>query len=126
LILSVWMLSQLAKLGVPVVRVLATGATPEWSQWARRRADLERRLRSAGGKDLVIVRYGPRHNIHNEWVRNAADIDGSSVVWAHDLGPAKNARLLEYFRDRTAWVLEVRDPDGEESIREYARAISAR
>ena len=126
LILSVWMTSQLVKLAVPMVRVLATGATPEWSHWARRRADLERRLESADGKDLVIVRYGPRHNIHNEWVRNAADIDGSAVVWAHDLGPAKNARLLEYFRDRAAWLLEVKDPDGEESIREYDRATGAR
>ena len=122
LVLSVWMASQLAKLGVPIVRVLATGATPEWSQWAGRRADLEHRLRSAGGKDLVIVRYGPQHNVHHEWVRNAADIDRSPVVWAHDLGVAKNTRLLEYFRDRKAWLLEVNDPAGGEKVQEYGRA----
>ena len=123
-ILSVWITSQLAKLGVPIVRVLTTGATPEWSHWARRRADLERLLRSRGGKDLVIVRYGPGHNIHHEWVRNAADIDGSPVVWAHDLGLAKNVRLLEYFRDRNAWLLEVNDPTGGESIEDYGRVRS--
>jgi len=122
-ILSVWIVSQLAKLAVPIVRVLATGATPEWSRWARRRADLERRLQSAGGKDLVIVRYGPRHDVHHEWVRNAADIDRSAVVWAHDLGLAKNARLLEYFRERKAWLLEVNDADGGERIQEYDPAI---
>jgi hypothetical protein len=123
-ILAVWMTSQLAKLGVPIVRVLATGATPEWSHWARRRAGLERLLRSAGGKDLVIVRYGPGHNIHHEWVRNAADVDASPVVWAHDLGLAKNARLLDYFRDRKAWLLEVNDPAGGERLEEYGRASS--
>jgi hypothetical protein len=124
LIVAVWMTSQLAKLGVPIVRVLVTGATPEWSHWARRRADLEHRLRSEGGKDLVIVRYNPRHDFHHEWVRNAADIDRSPVVWAHDLGLAKNARLLEYFRDRKAWLLEVNDPAAGERIKEYDRAIS--
>jgi len=106
-VLAFWTASQLAKLGVPLVRTLTTGATPEWSQWARRRADIERQLRSEAGKDLVIVRYGPGHNFHDEWVRNGADIDRADVVWAHDLGAAKNARLIEYFRDRKVWLLEV-------------------
>ena len=106
-VLAFWTASQLAKLGVPLVRTLTTGATPEWSQWARRRADIERQLRSEAGKDLVIVRYGPGHNFHDEWVRNGADIDRADVVWAHDLGAAKNARLIAYFRDRKVWLLEV-------------------
>ena len=124
LILSVWIASQLAKLGVPAVRVLVTGTTPDWTHWAKRRADIERRLESEGGKDLVIVRYGPQHDFNLEWVRNAADIDRSPVVWAHDLGLAKNARLLEYFRDRKAWLLEVNDPGGGERMTAYDRAVS--
>jgi hypothetical protein len=124
-ILAGWMGSQLAKLGVPIARTLATGAVPEWSKWARRRADLERRLRSTDGKDLVIVRYGPAHEIHDEWVRNGPDIDRSAVVWAHDLGAAKNVRLLQYFRDRKAWLLEVNGRDGGEKLSEYAEATGA-
>jgi hypothetical protein len=34
-------------------------------------------------------------------------------VWARDLGEAANRRLLGYFQDRTAWLLEPdRDPRG--------------
>ena len=68
-----------------------------------------------------MVRYRPSHDIHREWVRNAADIDGAPVVWAHDLGEARNAKLLEYFRDREAWLLEVNDPEGGEVLRPYER-----
>ena len=41
-----------------------------------------------------------------EWVHNLADIDGSRVVWARDLGPAKNEKLQRYYPDRTEWLLE--------------------
>ena len=114
IILAGWMASQVAKLAIPLARTVVTGATPQWSQWARRRADIERQLRSEPGKDLVIVRYGQRHSFHEEWVRNAADVDRSTVVWAHDLGAAKNAVLMEYFRDRKVWLLDVDDPTGPE------------
>jgi len=120
LILAGWSASQLAKLGAPVARTLSTGVRPNEAAWARRRAELERQLRSAGGNDLVIVRYEPTHNFHNEWVRNAPDIDRAPVVWAHDLGTAKNARLLEYFRDRNVWLVDVREPGGKEMLRKYA------
>ena len=56
------------------------------------------------GKQLVFVRYWPRHGYH-EWIHNAADIDNAPVVWAQDLGD-RDAELLRYYRDRTAWLLE--------------------
>ena len=35
-----------------------------------------------------------------------ADIDGARIVWARDLGPDENQKLLRYYPDRTAWLLE--------------------
>jgi hypothetical protein len=63
------------------------------------------RLARAAGKQLVFVRYWPRH-MFAEWVRNAADIDKSRVVWAQDLGPTDNEKLRRYYPDRTVWLLE--------------------
>jgi hypothetical protein len=74
--------------------------------WATARADAERRFREEGGRHLVIVRYGVGHSVHEDWVYNGADIDGSPVVWAREMGPEGRARLLAYFTDRTVWLME--------------------
>jgi len=66
------------------------------------------KLEERGGKHLVIVHYGPEHVFHYGLINNDADIDNSPVVWARDLGAAKNDELLRYFRDRTVWTW---DPD---------------
>ena len=63
-------------------------------------------LTHRSGKHLVIVRYTPAPQRHEEWVYAAADIDGARLVWARDLGGAANRRLLLYFRDRAIWLLE--------------------
>jgi hypothetical protein len=62
-------------------------------------------LAHAPGKQLVFVRYGPGHMFRN-WIRNAADIDGSRIVWARDLGPNEDEQLRRYYPGRTAWLLE--------------------
>jgi hypothetical protein len=63
------------------------------------------RLNQAGGRQLVFVRYSPQHGAH-DWIHNAADIDGSRVVWALDLGPEEDQLLEQYYPDRQAWLLE--------------------
>jgi len=71
-----------------------------------RRVGVADQLARAPGKQLVFVRYWPRHIFQDEWVYNAADIDGARVVWARDLGAAENEKLRRYYPDRTVWLLE--------------------
>ncbi len=55
----------------------------------------------------MVVRYGADHDVHEEWVYNHADIDGSAVVWARDMGEARNRELLDYYHDRNVWLLQL-------------------
>jgi hypothetical protein len=71
-----------------------------------RRIAVNRLLAQASGKQLVFVRYWPQHIFQEEWVYNEADMDAARVVWARDLGPVENEKLLRYYPDRTAWLLE--------------------
>ena len=69
------------------------------------RIAINKQLAEYRGKQLVFVRYYPPHEFR-EWVHNAADIDASLVVWGRDLGAEENEKLLRYYPDRTAWLLE--------------------
>lgn len=75
------------------------------------RASVLKKLQSLPGKQLAIVRYGPDHDIHQEWVYNAADIDDSKVVWAREVDADQNRKLLDYYKDRTVWLIQPEDPD---------------
>ncbi len=61
------------------------------------------------GKQLVIVRYGATHVFLYEWVLNGPDIDKEKIVWAHDMGSAKNEELIRYYSGRRVWLLNVDD-----------------
>lgn len=69
------------------------------------RIGVNKQLAQAQGTQLVFVRYWPKHEV-TEWVYNGADIDRQTVVFARDLGPAENDKLLHYYPDRKAWLLE--------------------
>jgi hypothetical protein len=93
---------------------LARAAAPyqAWETWdAINHGDPEGRLQIASqlnmqsGPQLVFVRYAPFHTF-SEWVHNAAYIDASKIVWARDLGPEENEKLLSYYPNRTAWLLQ--------------------
>jgi len=71
-----------------------------------RRVAVNHQLALVPGKQLVFVRYWPRHIFQDEWVYNAADIDASRIVWARDLGPDEDEKLRRYYPDRTVWLLE--------------------
>ena len=67
---------------------------------------LMEQLQRQGGRHLVMVRYGPQHNIHADWVYNRADIDHSAIVWAREMSAERNQELLDYYHDRQVWLLE--------------------
>ena len=69
------------------------------------RIAINNQLANAAGKQLVFVHYSPQHGAH-EWIQNAADIDGSRVVWAIDLGREEDNTLRRYYPDRHVWLLE--------------------
>ena len=75
----------------------------------RRRIEVNRQLAAMEGQLLVFVRYSSHHIYQNEWVWNQADIDGSRIVFARDLGPDEDERLIRYYPNRKVLVL---DPDG--------------
>src|SRR5713101_6441113 len=92
-----------------VLRVGAAGTHAQieaaWPRGNLDRAGILHALRNSPGRHLVLVSYGPRHDVHWEWVYNAADIDDAKVVWARDMGDHDNQELVQYFRDRHVWRL---------------------
>jgi hypothetical protein len=99
-----------ARVAAPLVHLTPKpSAIRTWSSQYRQnfeRARILNQLDHTAGQHLVIVRYLPGHDyIIDEWVFNGADIDGSKVIWARDMGP-NNAELLQYFSKRQAWLVE--------------------
>jgi hypothetical protein len=78
-----------------------------WGQINWDRAHIADQFAAMPGQHLVIVRYSPNlHNINNEWVYNAADIDSSKVVWAREIPGVDPKPLLDYYKTRTVWIVE--------------------
>jgi hypothetical protein len=95
----------MALLPIPFVLTYPMTWASTWSNHLEREG-ITQRLHAEGGRHLVIVRYWPRHDPFKEYVYNAADIDGSEIVWAHDMGTAHNMELRRYFQSRRVWLLE--------------------
>jgi hypothetical protein len=70
------------------------------------RARVLARLKGYEGRHLLIVRYKPDHDVRWEWVYNEADIDKAKVVWARQMDPAEDEKLIGYFSDRDIWLVE--------------------
>jgi hypothetical protein len=104
------------------LQTLLPSPFPTWPAWrgGPDRAHILGQLNSLPGDQLVIVHYSPDHDCQMEWVYNGADIDDSKVVWARDMGAAKNQELVDYYKERRMWLVE---PD-EKPVRitPYAKA----
>ena len=120
---------------VLLFRVAFTFTEDETPTFGKQRDAVLASLEESPDPDLVFVQYRRGHAVHNEWVYNDADIDGSAVVWARDMGAEANRRLLEYYPDRTPWLMlvgsedQVVDADEAEPVRLMAyppEAMAAR
>lgn len=104
--------------GVRIFAMPLHVAPPEWppSNWnlswigperfGVERAQVEAQLSKLPGGQLAIVRYGAGHHPIDEWVYNRANIDDAKVIWARDIGTAGNLELIQYYRDRSVWLIE--------------------
>jgi hypothetical protein len=95
-----------------VVRLSSQQALAAYEGWdfinwgdPQGRIQIARTLGETPGKLLVFVHYAPGHAFA-EWIHNAADIDSSRIIWAHDLGDTENRRLRRQYPDRTALLCE--------------------
>jgi hypothetical protein len=82
---------------------------PPSHEYQFRRQVIQRQIEANPGKHLLLVRYN-NHNPHEEWVYNAADLEGTSIVWAREMSEDINRRLLAHYADRQVWLIE---PDAE-------------
>ena len=87
--------------------------TPDWPPtWYNAkvvetdRSRMLAQLQALPKSQLVFVRFAPRSKSLFDWVYNRADIDSAKVVWARDMGAARNQELIDYFPDRQAWLAE--------------------
>lgn len=111
--------SMMALRFAPATAVL--GLRPAKPRDGSPREQVVRRLEAEKGLDVVFVSYTPNHSFQDEWVYNAADIDDSPIVWCREMGPVEDREVLDYYRNRRAWTLEV----GRDSVHlsEYKPAL---
>jgi hypothetical protein len=106
-------LSGLRLYAVPLHFKLSQWPTSGWTEswygpngYGGQRAEVEARLESLPRNQLTIVRYSQNHDPSDDWVYNAADIDASKVIWARDMGTAKNLELIHYYKERQVWLIQ--------------------
>ena len=79
-------------------------------------ASVTDRLMRIPGDHLVLVSYGPKHEIYQELVYNRADIERAKIVWARSLTPESDQKLIAHYASRRVWKLT---EDGEVLLKSY-------
>jgi hypothetical protein len=113
-------MSVLRALSVPLHLTVHPSPAAQWAlmwygpdHFGTERALTETRLEQLPGKQLAIVRYSSQHDPYNEWVYNAAEIEDSKVIWAREMDAANNRELIDYYKDRAAWLVQ---PDSQPAM----------
>jgi len=104
--------------GMAVLMALSTVVTvvklarkdPGRTAWFSRRMDILDALNREPQGSLVIVSYQPDHDPNCEWVYNGADIPGSRVILARDMGREQNAELIAHYPGRKVWMINADAP----------------
>jgi hypothetical protein len=120
--LIVW-LTPLLALVVLVVSLYASLKKDSPSSWHLQRAQLLEQLKREEGKHLVVVGYGPGHSVHNEWVYNDPDIDRARVVFARAIDNTQDCQLVEYFKSRRIWSLDVNEDQSTPKLKPYPMSL---
>lgn len=55
---------------------------------------------------MIVQQDGAGKKRSYNCVYNRADLDSAKVIWADDMGPAKNQELIDYFKGRQVWLVE--------------------
>ena len=107
-IIASCVLLAIVRIAAPISGIALT--PPKLQTWAAENHKFPERpaiisaLDKMSGLHLVFVKNGPDQNDF-DWVYNRADIDGSKIVWARELGAAKNQELINYYNHRTVWMV---------------------
>lgn len=117
------LLMMLVRLGAAPLHLHSKNGFSPWLSLSERRSPVGRshildNLMQKPGRQLVLVRYSPTLydlSLHSkgkwppsgvwEWVYNSADINDQKVIWAQDMGTAKNQELIRYYKNRRVWLL---------------------
>jgi hypothetical protein len=78
------------------------GGSPDIVQPTRLTAHLIENHRKA----LIFVRYGPDHDVGEEWVYNKPDINEAPIIWAREIDPESDAALIRAMPNRSVWLFE--------------------
>ena len=84
----VYVATVLLRMGMAVAHV---HPEKEWQHGDMQRAAIVQELAALPGKDVVLVKYAPDFDLDREWVFNGADIDGSKIGWARDMGAGEKS-----------------------------------
>jgi hypothetical protein len=68
---------------------------------------ISQELLKVGKAHVAFVRYGRHHEMNDEWVYNAANIDAAPIVWCRWMGESNDAEVKAYYPDRRYWIVDV-------------------
>jgi hypothetical protein len=91
--------------------------------WQNQRAELLKQLNQKDGKHLVVISYGSRHSFLDEWVYNDADIDRAKVIFARAINNTQDCQLIDYFKSRRIWSLEVEGVQSKPKLKRYPLSL---
>jgi hypothetical protein len=69
------------------------------------RSSVVHQLETTAGNHLVFVSYLNGWDYAHEWVYNGASPDQAKLLFAHDLGSARDLELVQRYSNRIAWKL---------------------